>query len=339
MATIAKGLDTPWAIDFALDGRAFVTERPGRIRVLRDDQLLPELWATMTVHESDGRESGLLGLALDPQFATNGYLYVAHTYRSDNKVLNRIVRMREERPANRGVLDRVLMEDVVGNENHDGGRVKIGPDSRLYWTMGDAFYQALAQDPTSPNGKIMRLNRDGTIPGDNPFPNSPVYSLGHRNPQGLAWQPVSRRLYATEHGPSGGQGSGMDEVNLIEPGKNYGWPTIKGDETRAGMVTPVRHSTSAVTWAPGGATFVTRGPWQDNLVFTGLRGEALYRLVLDPADPRKVASFETHFARQYGRLRDVVEGPDGALYILTSNRDGRGTPHPDDDRVLRLTFG
>jgi len=333
---VLRGLEAPWAIDFAPDGRIFLTERPGRIRIARDGQLQTAPWMTLEV--ADVSEAGLLGLALDPQFAQNRFVYVAYTYRSaSGRLVNRLVRLRDDPATGRGTLDRVLMDEVAGAPNHDGGRVRFGPDGRLYWTMGDAQQQDLAQDRASPNGKILRLNADGTIPGDNPLPNSPVYSVGHRNPQGLSWQPGTRRLYATEHGPSGGQGCCRDEVNYIEPGSNYGWPVITGDERRDGMLPPVIHSGTSLTWAPGGAAFVSRGPWAGSLVFTGLRGQALYRVVLDPNDPRKVVNFETLFERQFGRLRDVVEGPDGALYILTSNRDRRGSPAPDDDRVIRLT--
>ena len=336
---VAKGLDTPWAIDFAPDGRIFVSERPGRVRVIRDGRLDPAPWIALDVVEQG--ESGLMGLALDPQFARNGYVYVAYTYRAgDGRLLDRLARLRDDPATGRGVLDRVLWDDVPAGNIHDGGRVRFGPDGKLYWTLGEVGNAALAQDTSSLNGKILRLNPDGTAPADNPFPGSPVYSYGHRNPQGLAWQPGTGRLYATEHGPSGGlQGCCRDEVNLIEPGRNYGWPVIAGGQTRAGMESPVLSSGDTVTWAPGGATFVTRGPWAGSLLFTGLRGQALYRLTLDSRDPRKALGLESLFEGRYGRLRDVAEGPDGALYVLTSNRDGRGSPSADDDRVLRLTFG
>lgn len=337
VATIVGGLDTPWALAFAPDGRLFVSERPGRIRVVKDGQLQPEAWLTLDVVESG--ESGLLGLALDPNFAQNRYVYVAYTAA---RFQNRLVRLREDPATGKGVFDRVLLEGALGANNHDGGRVRFGPDGKLYWTMGDAQNPSLAQDTASLNGKILRLNSDGSVPADNPFPGSYVYSLGHRNPQGLAWQPGTGRLYATEHGPSGGagpeQGGGRDEVNLIEAGANYGWPLITGDQGRSGLVSPVLHSGTQATWAPGGATFVTRGPWAGSLLFVGLRGQSLYRVVLDPANPRAVASFEGLLQGQYGRLRDVVEGPDGAIYLTTSNRDGRGSPAAADDRVLRLTI-
>jgi glucose/arabinose dehydrogenase len=233
----------------------------------------------------------------------------------------------------------VLLDGVAGNRIHDGGRVRFGLDGKLYWTVGEAGDPQLAQDLSSFNGKILRINADGTIPADNPFPGSPVYSYGHRNPQGLAWQAGTGRLYATEHGPSGGiGGAGQDEINYIEPGKNYGWPTIVGDQTQEGMVPPILQSGEAETWAPSGTTFVTGGPWDGSLVFTGLAGQTLYRLVLDRSDPRKVIDVEKYFSGEFGRLRDVVQGPDGALYILTNNRDGRGLPRPGDDRILRLTW-
>lgn len=335
---LVQNLDTPWAIDFAPDGRIFIAERPGRIRIVMNGQLQAEPWMTLDAAETTGGESGLMGLALDPQFAQNHYVYVAYTARTNNnRLVNRLVRLRDDPASGTGVLDRVLLDNVAGAPTHDGGRVKFGPDGKLYWTVGDAQNPSSAQDLNSLNGKILRLNPDGAIPADNPF-KSAVYSYGHRNPQGLAWQPGTGRLYATEHGPTGAQGCCRDEVNLIEPGKNYGWPAITGDEKRDGMVSPVLQSGNNTTWAPTGATFVTRGPWAGSLVFAGLRGQSLYRLTLDPNDPRKVQSFQALFDRQYGRLRDVVEGPDGALYILTSNDDGRGNPLPGGDQVLRLFF-
>lgn len=335
--TFVRGLDTPWAIDFAPDGRIFVTERPGRIRIIERGQLRSEPWMTFEVAAVS--EAGLLGLTLAPKFSENPYVYVAYTYRAANRrMVNRLVRLREDPKTGKGTLDKVLIDNVPGANNHDGGRVKFGPDGKLYWTMGDAQDTDLAQNLSSPNGKILRLNPDGSIPPDNPFPNSYVYSYGHRNPQGLAWQPGTGRLYATEHGPSGFQGCCRDELNHIEPGRNYGWPVIRGDETHAGMVTPVLHAGTSETWAPGGATFVSRGSWAGSLLFTGLRGQTLYRVQIDANNPRKAVKLERLFYRRFGRLRDIVEGPDGALYLLTSNRDGRGNPADDDDRVIRLSF-
>lgn len=335
--TVASGLDTPWAIDFAPDGRALVTERPGRIRVIENGKLHPDPWLTIEVAAVG--EAGLLGLAIDPSFGQNRFVYVAYTYRTGAfQLRNRLVRLRDDQKTGKGVVDKILIDDVPGANNHDGGRVKFAPDGKLFWTMGDAQTTRYAQNVKSLNGKILRLNGDGSIPNDNPLANSYVYSYGHRNPQGLAWQPGSNRLFATEHGPSGFQGCCRDEVNLIEAGKNYGWPEIRGAQTQDGMIAPLIHAGTSETWAPGGATFVTAGPWAGSLLFTGLRGQTLYRAIFDSTNPGKVEKLERHLPRQYGRLRDIVEGPDKALYLLTSNRDGRGSPAAEDDRVLRLTF-
>jgi len=334
---VVTGLDTPWAIDFAPDERVFITERLGRVRIVRNGQLLTEPWVTINVAQRG--ESGLLGLAIDPDFEQNKFVYLAYTYIDrEGNLKNRLVRMLDDQLSGKGTLDRILVDEVQGASNHDGGRLHFGPDSKLYWTMGDAQDSDLAQDISSLNGKILRLNPDGTVPIDNPFPNSIVYSYGHRNPQGLAWQPGTGRLYSTEHGPSGFQGSGQDEVNFIEAGKNYGWPVIYGDKTQEDMVSPVIQSGSSETWAPAGATFVVDGPWDGSLLFVGLRGQTLYRITLGVNDPLKVLGFERLLVGEYGRMRDVVQGPDNAIYILTSNRDGRGRPSEGDDKLLRLVI-
>jgi len=337
--SVVRDLATIWAVDFAPDGRIFLTERSGRIRTVRDGALDPEPWLTVDGVVETG-ESGLMGLALDPDFSTNGYVYTTYTYAAAGGGLqNRLVRLKEDRATGRGAMDTVLLDDVRGGRVHDGGRVSIGPDNKLYWTMGDSGSQDLAQSLDTLNGKILRLNLDGSIPADNPFPGSPIYSYGHRNPQGLAWQPGTGLLFALEHGPSGQQ-SCCDEVNLIVPSQNYGWPRATGDQLLEGTIPPLLHSGTSreTTWAPGGATFVSSGPWASSLLFVGLRGESLYRVTLDPAGGRSVVGLEEHFKGQYGRLRDVVEGPDGALYLTTSNKDGRGRPNAGDDQLLRLTI-
>lgn len=331
--TVVRNLDTPWAIDFAPDGRWFVTERTGRIRIVKNGQLEAEPWSVPGATEVG--EGGLMGLAIDPQFTLNGFVYAAHTYRTaDGRLLNRLVRLKEDKTNGKGVLDKMLVEGITGNSIHDGGRVKFGQDGKLYFTMGDAGNSDSAQNLSSLSGKILRLNSDGTVPEDNPFPGSFVYSYGHRNPQGLAWD-IAGRLYETEHGPSGVPG-GRDEINLIEFGKNYGWPVITDGETRAGMESPIIQSGSD-TWAPTGMTFVKGGAWDGSLLFTGLRGQSLYRVVIDKNDPRKIELFQSLFTGKFGRLRDVVQAPDKSIYVLTSNRDGRGLPSAEDDRILRLT--
>ena len=202
----------------------------------------------------------------------------------------------------------------------------------MYITTGDAGIVANAQDLNSLGGKILRINSDGSIPNDNPFPNSPVYSLGHRNPQGLDWDPITRKLVASEHGQSA-----HDEVNVIESGKNYGWPEVIGDETDPKYQSPLLH-TGTETWAPSGAVFYNSKnipEWENKYFIATLRGNHLRMLDLELGE-NQVLSSKALFVGEFGRLRDASIGPDGNLYLLTSNRDGRGSPAPNDDRILRV---
>ncbi|HEY8599076.1 MAG TPA: PQQ-dependent sugar dehydrogenase [Thermomicrobiales bacterium] len=328
---VATGLDTPWELAFAPNGRIFVTERPGRLRVIEDGVLRAEPVASVPEVTEQG-EGGLLGLVLDPGYATNGTLYLYHTYRAAG-LRNRVISYRVQDMASaRGLTDpRVVIDNIPAGGTHNGGRIAFGPDGKLYITVGDAGNSASAQDRASLAGKILRLNSDGSVPGDNPFPGSPVYSYGHRNPQGLAWQPGTNQLYATEHGSSA-----YDEVNSIVAGGNYGWPTITGTQTREGMLTPITESGGGNTWAPSGATFVQGSgfaAWRGSLLFAGLRSTTLWRLDLSNAGSPRL---EPILEDTYGRLRAIHEGTDGALYVLTSSRDGRGSPAGSDDRLLRL---
>ncbi|QYJ16732.1 hypothetical protein Rxycam_02567 [Rubrobacter xylanophilus DSM 9941] len=322
--TVLSGLDTPWEVVFAPDGRIFVTERPGRVLVVEEGEVRKEPYARLPVVEAG--EGGQLGLALHPDFRRNGVLYAYYTTREDGRLRNRLVRLVEEGGTARQA--EVLLEAPAASI-HDGGRVRVGPDGRLYATLGDTANSGFAQDPRALAGKIIRLELDGSVPEDNPFPGSPVYSYGHRNPQGLAWDEAGN-LYAPEHGQSA-----HDELNLVRPGRNYGWPVVEGDERREGMVAPILHS-GKQTWAPSGAEYVREGPWRGSILFTGLRGESLHRVEVDPEDPGRVVRHREYLEGEYGRLRTVVQGPDGALYLLTSNRDGRGDPASSDDRLLRV---
>ena len=219
----------------------------------------------------------------------------------------------------------------------DGGRMKFGPDGKLYIATGDAANYNLAQDLDSLAGKILRINSDGTIPEDNPFTDSAIFSYGHRNPQGIDWHPDSEILVATEHGPSGERGDAHDEVNVIFSGKNYGWPDIVGDETSEGLENPILH-TGEDTWAPSGAVFYDSDKiteWHEKYFIATLRGNHLRMLDLD-LENNLVISSKALFSGEYGRLRSANMGPDGHLYILTSNQDGRGGPAQNDDRILRI---
>jgi len=335
--TLASGLDTPWELVFLPDGRLLVTERSGQLRVIQNRHLAAE--PLMSAQDfvppvREQGEGGLLGLVADPQFASNGYAYAAYTTEYQGQAVNRLVRLHED-SAGQWRQQQVLL-DVPAGRNHNGGRLAFGPDGKLYWTVGELFEAERAQDLNDLTGKILRLNSDGSIPDDNPFPDSYVYSYGHRNPQGLAWSPDGE-LYATEHGPSGEKGCCQDELNRILKGANYGWPLISGDERQAGLQAPLLHSGRTTTWAPGGLVWLNQGPWQGSLLFTGLRGQALYRVLLDP-QTAQVQRLETYLEGELGRLRTVLQGPDGQIYILTSNRDGRysGQVPSQDDRVLEV---
>jgi len=269
-----------------------------------------------------------MGIALDPDFSQNHYLYVMHSYSESNRIYNRVVRLIENN--NKAYIDKVLFDKIPGGQIHNGGRIKIGPDKKLYIATGDAGNSSLAQDLSSTAGKILRIELNGSIPKDNPFTNSPIYSFGHRNPQGLAWN-SKNILYSSEHGQSA-----HDEINIINPGANYGWPLVQGDEdsTEVTVQKPLIHS-GENTWAPSGITFVNQGPWQDKLLVATLRGQQLLSISLNE-DGDVVESVESWFKNEYGRLREVVQGKDGSIYITTSNRDGRGNPDMNDDRIIRL---
>lgn len=311
---VAQNLEVPWSLDFAPDGRLFFTERAGQVSVVDKGQV--QLVTEFPV--ASGGEAGLLGLALDPDFLDNGYIYVYYTYQLDGNLFNRVSRFRETKGE-----EEIILDSIPGARIHDGGRIKFGPDNRLYITTGDATVPALAQDLDSLAGKILRINPDGSVPEDNPFEGSPVYSYGHRNPQGLAWHPATGKLYITEHGAIAN-----DEINLIEPGKNYGWPSVECESERPEYTDPLVCFRQTV--ALSGSAF-----FRNSLFFASLRGAHLHRLDFAPPNYTKLVQEEV-LLTGYGRIRDVVQGPDGRLYIATSNRDGRGSPSPRDDLILRI---
>ncbi|MDQ4049863.1 MAG: PQQ-dependent sugar dehydrogenase [Actinomycetota bacterium] len=316
MTTVASGLEAPWEIAFLPDGRALVTERPGRIRMLsRALKLRTDPVAEIEV--SAVGEAGLLGLAVDPGFERNRFVYAYRTAESGNEVL----RLRLE--GDRLQEDGKILDGLEAGPIHDGGRIHFGPDGLLYVATGEAGNEALAQDRDSLNGKLLRLRGFRGRGG-----RAEVISLGHRNVQGFDWQPRTGRLFATEFGPDSN-----DEVNLIRRGGNYGWPEAQGDEG-APRFAPALVDYEEVI-APSGATFVSKrgSEWTGGFLLAALRGEQL-RLVT--FDGQEVTGDEPLFEGRYGRLRTVVEGPDGAIYALTNNTDGRGSPREGDDRVLRI---
>jgi glucose/arabinose dehydrogenase len=334
--TVVGNLQVPWSIVWAPDGRMIFTERVGRVRIFENGKLRPAPLFTVPDVEPTG-ESGLMSIALHPQFASNHLLYISYAYKADNQSV-RVVRYRE---GDTGLSDRkVIIEGIPAAQFHAGCRLRFGPDGKLYITTGDATRRELAQRLDSLAGKTLRLNDDGTVPADNPFVGQPnarpeIWSYGHRNSQGIDFQPGTNLMFQTEHGPSGFDGpEGGDEVNIVEKGKNYGWPVIHHTQTHAGMEAPLLEYTPACAPASGmfyrGAAFPQ---FRGNFFFGCLVGTRLIRVVLDG---RRVVSQENLLEGKYGRIRDVAEGPDGYLYFSTSNQDGRGTPARDDDRIIRL---
>lgn len=321
LQVIAENLDTPWGIAFLPDKSLLVTERVGRVRLITADGTLQAQPVAVIQNAKEIGEGGLLGITLHPDFSDNHYVYLYYTYSStNNNSLNKVVRMTYEN--NTLSSEQTILQAIPGASNHNGGRIKFGPDGMLYITTGDAQEPSQAQNARSLAGKILRVTDEGKVPGDNPF-NNEVYSYGHRNPQGLAWD-TAGQLWVTEHGRSGAQ-SGLDELNKIEKGKNYGWPEIQGDEIREGMETAYL-SSGSTTWAPAGLAYI-----DTSLFFGGLRGKTLYKVSLPES-----RSTQDFFSGEYGRIREVMAGPDGMLYISTSNQDGRGSPSATDDKIIRI---
>ena len=313
--TIARGLKIPWELAFLPDGSALVTERPGRVRLL-SRALKLQRKPVARIRVDDSGEGGLLGLAVDPRFRSNRFVYLYRTTSSGNQV----VRYRYDRSRLSGAT--VIVKGIKAGVVHDGGRLRFGPDNALYITTGETGDGELAQDPSSLNGKILRVRdpRGGAVKPD-------IVSLGHRNVQGLDWQPRTGRLFATEFGPDA-----HDELNEIVEGRNYGWPDAQGNEGP----TPAFIDYEDVI-APSGATFVKRSGsnWSGDLLIATLRGEHLRRVSID-REGDQVSRDDALFRGRFGRLREVVEGPDGGIYVLTSNTDGRGEPRSGDDRIIRI---
>lgn len=337
--TVATGLTVPWTIAFAPDGRAFVTERPGRIRVLQNWQPDPQPWASLEVTATG--EAGLMGIVLSPNFERDGYVFVVGTFLKADQLVNRVIRFTEQN--GRGTHPHVLIDDIPSAEFHAGDAIAFGPDGMLYVATGDAGDPGNAQELRSLSGKILRYTPDGGIPHDNPFPGSPVYALGLRNVQGLAWS-ADGQLFATDHGPSGMPNERFrrnhDELNRIVRGRNYGWPNEAGYSRDPDLISPLVEWTPAI--APAGLAIYTGAfePWRGSAFVSGLRGQQLRRVALERSPSSRgdwrVSAEEVLFYEELGRIRAVTMGPDGYIYFATSNWDGRGEPGPEDDRILRL---
>lgn len=313
LKVMAEDLRIPWSLEKHGD-TFYLTEREGTIVKIENDNI--ERQAVQLAEElSTAQEAGLLGFVLAPNFAEENKAYAYYTYQGESGPVNRIVvlQLHEDYWQEK----QVLVDNIPSGAYHHGGRLKIGPDDKLYATTGDATVPESAQALDSLAGKILRLNRDGSIPDDNPFSNSYVYSYGHRNAQGIVWTSAGT-MYASEHG-----NRANDEINRIEPGKNYGWPVIEGQAEQADMVTPLFTSGPALTWAPSGMATDN-----ERLYVAGLRGNAVH--VFDLGSNEYTATLT-----DYGRIRDVLIADD-YLYFITNNHDGRGAPSATDDLFYRI---
>ena len=320
---IVDGLNNPWEIVFGPNGDIYFTERDGRIWKMSESGVAKVIY---TFPKSGSVEGGTLGLALHPEFEENKKIYVYQTNLELEFYQNKVFSF--EVDENTLSNKQLILDGIPGAPWHDGGRIKFGPDQKLYISTGDAINPELSQDLSSLAGKILRLNSDGTIPNDNPFDSSPVFSYGHRNPQGLAWSPDGL-FVSSEHGPSGELGYGHDEINVILKGKNYGWPNVVGNSFDTKFVNPLIHSGES-TWAPSGMVFFDSEKISD---FTGkfligtLRGEHL--MVLDIANDGSMISSEKMFDGEFGRIRTAEISPDGNLYLLTANGN--------NDKIIRIS--
>lgn len=315
---VARNLEAPWGVAFLPGGDALVTERDtGRLLRVSDGGAIEEI---QRIPEGGSGEGGLLGLALSPNYERDKLVYVYYSTGEDN----RVGRFRLGEPPE------PILTGIPVNVYHDGGGLAFGPDGMLYVTTGDAGNPETAQDKNSLSGKILRLTPDGGIPDDNPFPDNPTYSYGHRNVQGLAWD-KSGQLYASEFGQDR-----FDEVNRIEPGGNYGWPEVEGEGGEPKYKDPIQ-TFAPDEASPSGAAILKNSAipqWDGDFVMAALRGARLWRLELGPDG--NVTGRESLLEGEYGRLRNAVQAPDGSLWVFTNNRDGRGTPSEGDDRILRL---
>jgi glucose/arabinose dehydrogenase len=330
--TVAKDLIVPWEIVFLPDRTMLFTERAGRVRIYRNNRLIEKPALTVEDVETT-KKMGLLGLCIHPDFPKNRFVYLAYNYKTGTTPLLRVVRYRFENDAL--VSPITIIQDILANQNHTGCRLKFGPDRKLYITTGDADRVILVQDLKSLNGKILRVNDDGSIPDDNPFVRNDsarkeIWSYGHRNPQGMAFQPGTGILFESEHGPSGG-----DEINRIEKGKNYGWPRVHHRDTLAGTVPPLMEYSPSI--GPAEAIFYSGTAFpslKGNLLVACLRGESIIRYQVEGG---KLVAQERFLQKQFGRIRALAVGPDGYIYFSTSQNDPpEGTPRPGDDMILRL---
>ncbi|MFP7202175.1 sorbosone dehydrogenase family protein [Lysinibacillus halotolerans] len=312
---IADQLNISWSID-KINDTFYLSERTGSIVKIENGEVERQK-VELKKDLATASEAGLLGFVLAPDFQQSNLAYIYYTYEDQSGQFNRIVTVRQQ--GDTWQEERLLLDKIPSGAYHHGGRLEIGPDGKLFATAGDAAQSSIAQDVNSLGGKILRMNLDGSIPADNPFPNSYVYSYGHRNPQGITWS-ADGEMYASEHG-----NNANDEINLIEAGQNYGWPTIEGTQQQQGLITPLFTSGSDTTWAPSGMDYI-----DGKLYVAALRGQAVIEFNLSTGSHRNVVT-------DIGRIRDVFIDGD-QLYFISNNTDGRGDALENDDKLYQLNL-
>lgn len=337
--TVVTGLEVPWGIAFLPNGDLLVTERPGRLRLVKNYESGAFLVAepVATINTASTSEGGLLGIALHPDFKSNRLFYMYITVEEDGNTTNQIEQWKLSDDGTSASREKVIYGNIAAARNHNGGRIAFGPDGMLYAGTGDATEPDNSQNIDSPNGKLLRFTPDGTIPDDNPVAGNPMFIMGIRNTEGWDWpsENDAGTLWLTDHGPSGEMMHfGHDEVNVARKNDNLGWPTIYKCQDEKGMLPPV------ITWdnamPPGGAAIYTGDKipeWKGSLLIGTLGSEHLQQVEIQNG---KVASHAVYFLNEYGRLREVIMSPENDLYITTSNCDGRGNCPSDGDKILRV---
>ena len=329
---VASNLYVPWSIVFPTENSMYIAQRSGEILYYKNSQPQSNFYKFSEISATN--EEGLMGMVLDPDYPNSPYIYTSLAYEENNQMFVKVVRLTDVN--NQAKEFKILLDKIPAAKFHAGSRLRFGPDQKLYITTGDATKKEIAQDLNSLGGKILRMNKDGSIPEDNPFSNSYVYSYGHRNPQGIDFDPISGVLFSTEHGPSLFDGAaGGDEFNRILPGKDYGWPKVSHTDSTPEAIDPLLVFTPAV--APASGVFYTQDKYpslKNTFLFGGLRGEGIFVIYLDESR-QKVKSYEKLNIAE-GRIRDIAVSPDGYIYFSTSNKDGRGNPTDKSDQIFRL---